>query len=81
MAADSAHLSLADELPLLAVGALDVNDAAELDAHLATCSECRGALAGYRSAAALLSPEDRRGLDGAWSRILERISVSPEREA
>jgi anti-sigma factor RsiW len=76
MATDSAHVSIENELPLHAVGALEGTDAAQLEAHLATCPACRGVLAGYRSAAALLSPDNRRGLDAAWTRILERIGVS-----
>lgn len=43
-----------DELAAYLLGALDPSEAAELEKHLATCEECRAALAWFRPAAGIL---------------------------
>jgi anti-sigma factor RsiW len=78
MPADPTHVSLEAELPLHAIGALDADAANAVEEHLVSCAQCRGALAGYRSATALLSPTTRRSLDAAWTSILDKITVGRE---
>jgi anti-sigma-K factor RskA len=42
------HNALQDDLPAYALGALDPEEAAALEAHLQTCESCRAALADYQ---------------------------------
>lgn len=42
------HTSFLENIPAYALGALDAEEAAALEAHLATCASCQTELAGYR---------------------------------
>lgn len=44
------HVPFRENIPAYALGALDAEDVAALDAHLQTCSSCRDELAAYRAA-------------------------------
>lgn len=43
------HSALRENIPAYALGALDAEEAASLQAHLQTCETCREELAGYRA--------------------------------
>jgi len=43
------HTPFLDDIPAYALGALDAEESAALEAHLATCASCRTELAEYRS--------------------------------
>jgi len=43
------HLPHLENIPAYAIGALDAEDVAALEAHLKTCASCRTELAGYRA--------------------------------
>ena len=43
------HIPFRENIPAYALGALDVEDAAALEAHLATCASCRDELAAYHA--------------------------------
>ncbi len=46
---DDEHTSFRENIPAFALGALDVEDASALEAHLQTCASCRTELAAYRA--------------------------------
>ncbi|HEX9333518.1 MAG TPA: zf-HC2 domain-containing protein, partial [Anaerolineales bacterium] len=43
------HLPFRENIPAYALGALDAEEAAALEAHLQTCASCRDELAAYRT--------------------------------
>jgi anti-sigma-K factor RskA len=43
------HIPFRENIPAYALGALDAEDAAALEAHLQTCASCRDELAAYRA--------------------------------
>lgn len=45
---DNEHTSFRENIPAYALGALDVEDASALEAHLRTCASCRTELDSYR---------------------------------
>src|SRR5260370_40439749 len=49
------HRQYQESLALHALDALDAAEARSLEAHLATCAECRAALIGWRDATGLLA--------------------------
>ena len=46
---DYQHIPFRENIPAYALGALDAEDAAALEAHLRTCEACRDELAAYRA--------------------------------
>jgi len=48
------HTPFSDNIPAYAIGALDVDDIAALEAHLKTCASCQTELAAYRAVSASL---------------------------
>jgi len=48
------HTPFSENIPAYAIGALDVDDIAALEAHLKTCAACRTELAEYRAVSAAL---------------------------
>ena len=70
------HTSFRENIPAYALDALDVEDAAALEAHLQTCASCRTELADYRAVSdhllIALPPQPTR-------LSTQRITVAPAR--
>ena len=75
------HTQYADMLALYALGGVDATEAAELEAHLRTCPECRQELAALRGDAALLalSAVGPAPPQGARQRFAAAIANEPRR--
>ena len=75
------HTQYADVLALYALGAVDAAEAAELEAHLRTCPECRQELAALRGDAALLalSAVGPAPPQGARQRFVAAIANEPRK--
>jgi anti-sigma-K factor RskA len=71
------HEALADLLGVHAVDALDPDEAALVDAHVATCPRCRGELVELREAASMLAFSGAPAPDGAWERIAAALDPAP----
>jgi hypothetical protein len=71
------HDALADLLGVHAVDALDPDEAALVDAHVATCPRCRGELSELREAASMLAFSGAPAPDGAWERIAAALDPAP----
>jgi anti-sigma-K factor RskA len=65
-----------DDVASYAVGALDPDDARELEAHLATCDRCQAELAAHRQALAALVPNEEPP-PGLWDRIAASLPDEP----
>jgi anti-sigma-K factor RskA len=88
------HLPFRENIPAYALGALDAEDAAALEAHLRTCASCRDELAAYRATSdnllmafppqkpsAALRRRLQRQLPGAQKSIRSRLNWSFSRVA
>lgn len=75
------HTQYADMLALYALGAVDATEAAELEAHLRTCPECRQELEALRGDAALLalSAVGPAPPQGARQRFVAAIANEPRK--
>jgi len=71
------HDALAELLGAHAVDALDPDEAALVDAHVASCPRCRTELAELREAASLLAFSGAPAPDGAWERIAAALDPPP----
>ena len=86
---DENHIAFQESLAAYALGALDADEVASLEAHLQTCESCREELAGYRALSDGLlaglpprqpSPALRRRLQGRLRMVLEAMRVLPAGE-
>jgi anti-sigma-K factor RskA len=57
-----------------ALDAVDEDERAEVEAHLATCPRCRAEVAAHREVAALMANGGVAAPEGLWDRIAEEIS-------
>jgi anti-sigma-K factor RskA len=57
-----------------ALDAVDEDERAEVEAHLATCPRCRAEVAAHREVAALMANSAIAAPDGLWDRIAEELS-------
>ena len=71
------HDEVADLLGAYALDAVDADERAAIEAHLATCARCRAEVAEHREAAALLANEGGDAPDGLWSRIAGSLEAAP----
>jgi hypothetical protein len=71
------HEDFAELLGVHAVDALDADEAALVDAHVATCPRCRAELSELREAASMLAFSGAPAPDGAWERIAAALDHSP----
>ncbi len=70
---DDKHLAFQEDLAAYALGALDAEETAALEAHLQTCETCRAELAGYESVSSgLLAAMPPRPLRSAVRRNLQK---------
>src|SRR5690349_21243548 len=77
------HPQYAEALALYAMGALDnVQDRAELEAHLGTCGECRRELEALRSDTALLalSAVGPKPPDRVRQQLMKAVAAEPRME-
>jgi hypothetical protein len=71
------HDEVADLLGAYALDAVDADERAAIEAHLATCARCRAEVAEHREVAALLANEGGDAPDGLWSRIADSLDAPP----
>lgn len=64
------HDAIADLLGAYALHAVDADEAALVEAHLAECPRCRAEVADHREVAALLGNSGGAAPDGLWDRIV-----------
>ena len=64
------HPELADDLAAYVLGAMDAEEALEVEAHLATCAECQAQLAAHRSVVPPLPPAPEVP-SRVWDRVRE----------
>jgi anti-sigma-K factor RskA len=57
-----------------ALDAVDEDERAEVEAHLATCPRCRAEVAAHREVAALMANGGVAAPEGLWDRIAEELS-------
>lgn len=77
MAPQLTHAEIQDLLGAYAIDAVDAEEAAVIDAHLADCPRCRSEVAEHREAATLLSFTGSAAPDGVWSRIAAQLEETP----
>jgi hypothetical protein len=68
------HDAIAELLGAYALDAVDVDEAAAVEAHLADCPRCRDDLANYRQTAAVLAGPGGEAPPGLWDGIAARIT-------
>jgi hypothetical protein len=71
------HDEIADLLGAYALDAVDADERAAVEAHLATCARCRAEVAEHREVASLLAHEGGDAPDGLWSRIAGSLEAPP----
>jgi anti-sigma-K factor RskA len=78
---DSEHTPYLENIPAYALGALDADEAAALEAHLATCQTCSAELASYRevSDALLLAPAPLRPSNQVRRNLQDRLPSRQKR--
>jgi hypothetical protein len=77
MASELRHAEIQELLGAYALDAVDAEEAAVIDAHLAGCPRCRNEVAKHREAATLLSFSGAAAPDGVWSRIAGGLVEAP----
>ncbi len=77
MAETYTHAEVEELLGVYALDALDGAEAAEVEAHLATCPRCAAEVLEHREVAALLAHSGSPAPDGLWGRISDSLSVPP----
>jgi hypothetical protein len=73
------HDQIAELLGAYAVDAVEPDEAAVVEAHLATCARCRAEVAEHREVAALLSHSGTDAPEGLWDRIAGTLEAAPPR--
>lgn len=71
------HDQIAELLGAFALDAVDADEAALVEEHLATCARCRSEVAEHREVAALLSHGGADAPDGLWDRIAGSLESAP----
>lgn len=77
MAPQLTHTEIQELLGAYALDAVDLDEAAVIDAHLADCPRCRSEVAEHREAATLLSFSGAAAPDGVWDKIAAGLEESP----
>ena len=67
------HDVIAELLGAYALDAVDPDERAEVEAHLATCAQCRAEVAEHREVVALLADTAAPAPDGVWDRITGKL--------
>lgn len=76
------HVPFRENIPAYALGALDAEDVAALEAHLRTCASCRDELAAYRATSdSLLTTLPRQKPSAALRRRLQKRLPSAQKAA
>jgi hypothetical protein len=71
------HAAIQELLGAYALDAVDAEEAALIEAHLADCPRCRSEVEEHREAATLLSFTGASAPDGVWSRIAAGLEETP----
>jgi anti-sigma-K factor RskA len=71
------HDEIAGLLGAFALDAVDPDERAAVEAHLADCPRCRAEVAEHREVAALLANEGGQAPDGLWPRIAGSLEAPP----
>jgi hypothetical protein len=71
------HDELADLLGAYALHALDSDERAAVEEHLATCPRCRAEVLEHEQAAALLGNSGGTAPEGLWDRIADALEETP----
>jgi anti-sigma-K factor RskA len=74
------HTEASELLAVFALDAVDEEERALLEAHLATCPRCRAELDGHREVAAALGNSVEPLPEGLWSSIAVRLPPRPDEE-
>lgn len=77
MAPQLTHSDIQDLLGAYAIDAVEPDEAAAIDAHIADCPRCRNEVAEHREAATLLSFSGAPAPDGVWSSIAASLEETP----
>ena len=73
----NAHGEIAELLGAYALDAVDADEAAAIEAHLATCPRCAAEVADHREVAALLAHTGAPAPEGLWTRISASLVEAP----
>lgn len=71
------HDEIADLLGAYALDAVDADEAAAVEAHLAVCPRCAAEVADHREVAAMLAHSGAPAPDGLWTRIAASLEEAP----
>jgi hypothetical protein len=71
------HDQIADLLGAYALDAVDADEAAAVEAHLATCPRCAAEVADHREVAAMLAHSGAPAPEGLWTRISASLEEPP----
>ena len=77
MAPQLTHTDIQELLGAYAIDAVDTEEAALIEEHLAGCPRCRNEVSEHREAATLLSFTGMAAPDGVWSRIAAGLEETP----
>jgi hypothetical protein len=73
----STHDEIAEVLGAYALDAVDADEAAAVEDHLASCPRCRDEVAKHREVAASLAYAGANAPDGLWDRIASGLDTGP----
>ncbi len=71
------HDEIADLLGAYALDAVDADEAAAVEAHLAVCPRCAAEVADHREVAAMLAHSGAPAPEGLWSQIQASLEEAP----
>ena len=71
------HDEIADLLGVYALDAVDPDEAATVEAHLAVCHRCAAEVAEHREVAAMLAHSGAPAPEGLWTRISASLEEAP----
>ena len=71
------HDEIADLLGAYALDAVDADEAATVEAHLAVCPRCAAEVADHREVAAMLAHSGAPAPEGLWTRISASLEEAP----
>lgn len=74
----TSHDAVADLLGAHALDAVDPDEAAHIEAHLATCPRCDDELRSYRDVTAMFAFSGQEAPERVWDRITASIAEAPE---